>query len=94
MIYWVLTFLFILVFFKINEAIRRSESSIVIDYCLGLSRHEEILFRTIVTDLRKCEVDDITFDRLFEKYKPLCLDKGLAPLSATGAFQLIMAISR
>lgn len=64
------------------------------EYCLGLSRHEEILFRTIINDLRKCDAEDMIFNRLFELYKSKCFSKGLAPLSTTAAFKLIMEIAR
>uniref|UniRef100_A0A915DRN8 Origin recognition complex subunit 1 n=1 Tax=Ditylenchus dipsaci TaxID=166011 RepID=A0A915DRN8_9BILA len=82
-----------LTFSHVNQAIQESTSSIRVEMCLGMSHHEEALFRAMTRDLHKSALEEAVFYRLLDEYKEVCFGFGLEPLSSSALFRLLLEMA-
>lgn len=73
----------------ILEAIRESTTSIRLEFIQVLSQHQELLFRSLVSDLYQSALEDTDFSRVLFGYKRMCPSEGIKPLPLPAAFQLM-----
>lgn len=81
-------------YIQVNRAILESTSSTRMRFFETMSLHEEVMMRAMISDLEKLNLEETVFCRLLAEYKQLCFSRGLSPLSADCAFNLLMEMAK
>lgn len=63
------------------------------NFCETMSEHEELLFRSLVKDLQKSNLEETIFIRLMQEYKEMCYAKNVMTLSSFAAFRILIEMS-
>ena len=64
------------------------------EFAKSLSRHEELLFRSLVLDLYGSALEETEFSKVMYNYKKLCASEGMKPLSLMAAYHHLLDLSR
>ena len=62
--------------------------------CLGMSEHEEALFRAMTRDLHKSALDEAVFYRVLNEYKQVCFGQCIEPLSSAALFRVLLDMAQ
>jgi len=82
-----------LTFHHVNEAVQESMYSIRVQYCLSMSKHEDLLFRAIVNDMEATGTEEATFYDVLHEYYKLCNAQCVEALSSSLAFHVLMQMA-
>lgn len=74
-------------------AMRESTESVRINYVKTMNKHEELLFRALVYDLQKSNLEETIFRRLLDEYKEACHLQAVSALSASSVFRLLLGMA-
>lgn len=74
-------------------AIRESTESIRMNYVKTMSKHEELIFRALVFDLQKSNLEETVFRKLLDEYKEICHLQTVNALSACAVFRLLLGMA-
>jgi hypothetical protein len=56
------------------------------EFVKTLSKHEELLFRSLVMDLYESALEETDFSKVLLRYKKICTPEAMIPLSLSAAF--------
>lgn len=63
------------------------------DYVHTMSKHEELIFRALVHDLQKSNLEETLFRRFLQDYKEMCHVQTIFPLSDSVIFRCLLRMA-
>ena len=80
--------------FQVNAALRENQLSLPVVFTKGLSKHQEILLRSVVNEFKSTQFEEVDYHFVYRNYEAQCYSNALEPMEMTDALCLLISLQR